>query len=78
MQAIPEELLSDLIPISRWSWRVPAHVPLDNPPIFEIRKFSTMTNDLRSLSEWTAEYGVNAPPYWRLHRWIASGDPLPQ
>ena len=37
-----------------------AHGPLDNPPIFEIRKFSTMTNDLRSLSEWMKEYGVTA------------------
>ena len=34
--------------------------PLDNPPIFKIRKFSTMTNDLRSLSEWMKEYGVTA------------------
>jgi len=37
-----------------------AHGPLNNPPIFEIRKFSTMTNDLRSLSEWMKEYGVTA------------------
>jgi len=37
-----------------------AHGPLDNPPIFEIRKFSTMTNDLRSLSGWMKEYGVTA------------------
>ena len=37
-----------------------AHGPLDNPPIFEIRKFSTMTNDLRKLSEWLKEYGVTA------------------
>ncbi len=37
-----------------------AHGPLDKPPIFEIRKFSTMTNDLRSLSEWMKEYGVTA------------------
>jgi len=37
-----------------------AHGPLDKPPIFEIRKFSTMTNDLRSLSEWMKEYAVTA------------------
>ena len=37
-----------------------AHGPLDKPPIFEIRKFSTMTNDLRKLSEWMKEYGVTA------------------
>ncbi len=37
-----------------------AYGPLNNPPIFEIRKFSTMTNDLRSLSEWMKEYGVTA------------------
>ena len=55
-----------------------AHGPLDKPPKFEIRKFPTMTNDLRKLSEWMKEYGVNAPPCWRWHRWIASGDPLPQ
>ncbi len=60
MRANPEELLSDLMSISRWSWRVPAHVPLDKPPIFEIRKFSAMTNDLRKLSEWTAGYSVTA------------------
>ena len=46
--------------ISQWSWRV---LPTDhwiNPPIFEIRKFPTMTNDLRKLSEWMKEYGVTA------------------
>jgi transposase len=37
-----------------------AHGPLDNSPIFEIRKFSTMTNDLRKLSEWMKEHGVTA------------------
>ena len=34
--------------------------PLDKPPKFEIRKFPTMTNDLRKLSEWLKEYGVTA------------------
>jgi transposase len=37
-----------------------AHGPLDKPPKFEIRKFSTMTNDLRKLKEWLKEYGVTA------------------
>jgi len=37
-----------------------AHGPLDKPPKFEIRKFPTMTNDLRKLSEWMKEYGVTA------------------
>ena len=37
-----------------------AHGPLDKPPKFEIKKFSTMTNDLRKLSEWMKEYGVIA------------------
>ena len=37
-----------------------AHGPLDKPPKFEIRKFSTMTDDLRTLKEWLKEYGVTA------------------
>lgn len=37
-----------------------AHGPLDKPPMFEIRKFSTMTDDLRTLKEWLKEYGVTA------------------
>ena len=37
-----------------------AHGPLDKPPKFEIKKFSTMTNDLRKLSEWMKGYGVTA------------------
>jgi len=28
-----------------------AHGPLDKPPKFEIRKFSTMTDDLKTLKE---------------------------
>jgi transposase len=36
------------------------HGPLDKPPQFEIREFSTMTSDLRKLSEWMKEYGVAA------------------
>ncbi|MEA1864400.1 MAG: transposase [Euryarchaeota archaeon] len=37
-----------------------AHGPLDKPLKFEIKKFPTMTNDLRKLSEWMKEYGVTA------------------
>lgn len=37
-----------------------AHGPLDKPPQFEIREFSTMTSDLRKLGEWMKEYGVAA------------------
>jgi transposase len=37
-----------------------AHGPLDKNPNFEIREFSTMTNDLRNLSEWLKEYNVTS------------------
>jgi transposase len=37
-----------------------AHGPLDKTPNFEIREFSTMTNDLRKLSEWLKEYNVTS------------------
>jgi len=37
-----------------------AHGPLDNPPIYEIREFTTMTDDLRKLSEWLKEHNVTA------------------
>ena len=37
-----------------------AHGPLDKNPNFEIREFSTMTNDLRKLSEWLKEYNVTS------------------
>jgi len=37
-----------------------AHGPLNKPPKFEIKKFPTMTNDLRKLREWLKEYGVTA------------------
>jgi len=35
-----------------------AHGPLDKPPVFEIRTFSTMTSDLEDLKSWLKEYGV--------------------
>lgn len=35
-----------------------AQGPLDKIPIFEIREFSTITNDLRNLSEWLKEYNI--------------------
>lgn len=35
-----------------------AHGPLDKPPVFEIRTFSTMTSDLGDLKSWLKEYGV--------------------
>jgi len=37
-----------------------AHGALDKPPKFEIRKFSTMTSDLRELKKWLEEYKVTA------------------
>jgi transposase len=37
-----------------------AYGPLDKSPNFEIREFSTMTNDLRELSEWLKEYNVTS------------------
>jgi len=37
-----------------------AHGALDKPPKFEIRKFSTMTSDLRDLKKWLEEYNVTA------------------
>jgi transposase len=37
-----------------------AHGQLDKPPKFEIRKFSTMTSDLRELKKWLKEYNVTA------------------
>jgi len=37
-----------------------AHGALDKPPKFEIRKFSTMTSDLRELKKWLKEYKVTA------------------
>jgi transposase len=35
-----------------------AHGPLDKPPVFDIRTFSTMTSDLEDLKSWLKEYGV--------------------
>jgi transposase len=35
-----------------------AHGPLDKPPIFEIRTFSTMTSDLEDLKSWLKVYEV--------------------
>jgi transposase len=35
-----------------------AHGPLDKPPAFDIRTFSTMTSDLEDLKSWLKEYGV--------------------
>ena len=35
-----------------------AHGPLDKPPIFEIRTFSTMTSDLEVLKLWLKKYEV--------------------
>jgi transposase len=35
-----------------------AHGPLDKPPIFEIRTFSTMTSDLEALKLWLKKYEV--------------------
>jgi transposase len=35
-----------------------AHGPLDKPPIFEIRAFSTMTSDLEVLKLWLKKYEV--------------------
>jgi hypothetical protein len=37
-----------------------AYGPLDKSPMFEIRKFSMMTNDLQKLKEWLKEYSVSA------------------
>ena len=37
-----------------------AYGPLDKPPKFEIRKFSTLTSDLRELKNWLKEYKVTA------------------
>ncbi len=37
-----------------------AHGALDKPPKFEIRKFSTMTSDLRELKKWLEGYKVTA------------------
>ncbi len=37
-----------------------AHGPLDKPPVFEIRTFSTMTSDLEALKSWLKEHGVTA------------------
>jgi transposase len=37
-----------------------AHGPLDKPPVFDIRTFSTMTSDLEDLKSWLKEYGVTA------------------
>lgn len=35
-----------------------AHGPLDKPPVFDIKTFSTMTSDLEDLKSWLKEYGV--------------------
>jgi len=37
-----------------------AHGTLDRPPMFEIRRFSTMTDDLQKLNAWLKEYDVTA------------------
>jgi transposase len=37
-----------------------AYGPLDKPPKFEIRKFSTLTSDLRELKNWLTAYKVTA------------------
>jgi transposase len=37
-----------------------AHGPLDKPPVFEIRTYSTMTSDLEDLKSWLKEHGVIA------------------
>lgn len=37
-----------------------AYGPLDKSPMFKIRKFSTMTNDLQKLKEWLKGYSVTA------------------
>jgi transposase len=37
-----------------------AHGPRDRPPMFEIRRFSTMTDDLQKLNAWLKEYDVTA------------------
>jgi transposase len=37
-----------------------AHGPLDKPPVFKIRTFSTMTSDLEALKSWLKEHGVTA------------------
>ena len=37
-----------------------AHGALDKPPKFEIRRFSTMTSDLRELKKWLEEHKVTA------------------
>jgi len=37
-----------------------AHGPLDKPPVFEIRTYSTMTSDLEDLKSWLKGHGVTA------------------
>jgi transposase len=37
-----------------------AHGPIDKPPIYELRTFSTMTSDLEALKSWLKSYEVTA------------------
>jgi transposase len=37
-----------------------AHGPIDKPPVYEIRTFSTMTSDLEALKSWLKSYEVTA------------------
>jgi len=37
-----------------------AHGPFDEPPIYELRTFSTMTSDLEALKSWLKRYEVTA------------------
>jgi transposase len=57
-----------------------AHGPLDKPPKFEIRTFSTMTSDLEDLKTWLKKYEVttigmeSTGVYWKPIFNVMEGD----